>query len=254
MDEEKKNAQTSLAGGKISTEENLKRRVEKTELKKKYRKITIALIAVIVIAVILFITKSCSDSKENTEAIKTANHVTIMELPADVTVANGETATVSVRAAGDGLTYKWYFRNAGDSDFYLTDSYTGNTYSVIMDADRSGRQVYCKISDKYGNTVTTNTVTLKMPSPVTITKQPTDVTVEKGKTATVSVSAAGDGLTYKWYFKNAGDSEFYMTDSYMGNTYSVVMDADRSGRQVYCKISDKYGNTVTTKTVTLIGR
>jgi len=84
-----------------------------------------------------------------------------------------------------------------------------------------------------------------------ITKQPVSVTVAEGKTATVTVQAQGDGLTYKWYYKNKGDSKFSLTDSFKGTTYSVAMDSTRNGRQVYCVITDQYGNSVTTNTVTL---
>ena len=76
--------------------------------------------------------------------------------------SSGATATVTVKATGDGLTYKWYFKNKGDSQFSLTNSFTGNTYSVAKDATRDGRQVYCVVKDKYGNSVDTNVVTLTM--------------------------------------------------------------------------------------------
>ena len=76
--------------------------------------------------------------------------------------SSGATATVTVKATGDGLTYKWYFKNKGDSQFSLTNSFTGNTYSVAMDATRDGRQIYCVVKDKYGNAVKTNVVTLTM--------------------------------------------------------------------------------------------
>jgi hypothetical protein len=90
-----------------------------------------------------------------------------------------------------------------------------------------------------------------MATALKITSQPINVTVTKGATATVKVGASGDGLTYKWYFKNKGASTFSLTTSFTGNTYSVAMDPSRSGRQVYCVVSDKYGNSVKTNTVTL---
>ena len=120
-----------------------------------------------------------------------------------------------------------------------------------MDSSRVGRQVYCVVTDKYGTSVKTNTVTLGMRNPVKITAQPVSITVAKGTTATVKVGASGDGLTYKWYYKNKGASAFSLTNSFTGNTYSVAMDPSRSGRQVYCIVSDKYGNSVKTNTVTL---
>ena len=187
----------------------------------------------------------------NTVTLSMGTPLKIVTQPESVTVKNGETAKVTVKASGDGLTYKWYYKNAGASKFSYTSSFTGSSYSVKMSSTRSGRQVYCVISDKYGNSVTTDIVTLTMANPVKIVTQPTDVTVAKGKVAKVTVQATGDGLTYQWYYKNAGASKFSLTDSFKGNSYSVSMSAARSGRQVYCVITDKYGNSVTTDTVTL---
>ena len=175
-----------------------------------------------------------------------ADPVKITAQPVSVTVAEGETAKVTVKATGDGLTYQWYFKDAGASKFSLTTSFKSNTYSVSMTDARNGRQVYCKITDKYGNTVTSSTATLKMEqkNTVQITAQPKSVTVAEGETAKVTVKATGDGLTYKWYYKDAGKSSYTYTSSFKSNTYSVTMNAARNGRRVLCKVYDKYGNMV----------
>ncbi len=183
--------------------------------------------------------------------IKNATPVAITEQPQNVTVAKGETAKVTVTATGEGLTYKWYFKNAGATKFTYTSSFKGASYWVTMNDDRAGRQIYCVITDKYGNSVTTDTVTLGMIQPVTITKQPVSVTVAEGETARVTVTATGEGLTYKWYYKNANMSSFAYTSTYKGASYWLTMNDTRAGRQIYCVITDKYGNSVTTNTVRL---
>ena len=189
--------------------------------------------------------------QSNTVTLSMSSGVKITTQPVDVTVASGAKATVKVVATGEGLTYKWYFKNAGASKFALTTSFKGSSYTIAMDASRAGRQVYCVVTDKYGNSVTSNTVTLGMSSGVKITTQPVDVTVASSAKATVKVVATGEGLTYKWYFKNAGASKFALTNSFKGNSYSIAMDASRAGRQVYCVVTDKYGNSATSNTVTL---
>jgi hypothetical protein len=120
-----------------------------------------------------------------------------------------------------------------------------------MDESRAGRKVYCVITDKYGNSVTTEVVTLSMDSGLTITKQPTNVTVANGEKVATTVVATGEGLTYTWYYTSNGKvNEFYVS-SVTGATYTTTMDATRDGRKVYCVITDKYGNTATTDVVTL---
>ena len=189
--------------------------------------------------------------KSNTVSLRMAEPVTITAQPKSIAVASGETAKVTVTAKGDSLTYKWYYKNAGDEDFSYTSSFKSNSYSVTMNADRAGRQVYCEITDKYGATAKSDIATLNMATELKITKQPADVAVSAGATAKVTVTAQGDGLTYKWYYANPGSDSFKYTSSFNGNTYSVAMTEARNGRRVYCEITDKYGKTVTSKTVTL---
>ncbi len=176
----------------------------------------------------------------------------IMTQPADMAVKPGETAAVTVDATGDGLTYEWYYKNPGMTAFSRTTAFDGPEYSITMSQSRSGRQVYCVITDQYGRTVTTNTVTLSMILPeLKILTQPADVTVAPGETASVSLEASGEGLTYEWYYKNSGSSKFSRTTAFDGPTYSITMSRSRHGRQVYCIITDQYGRSLQTDTVTL---
>ncbi len=175
----------------------------------------------------------------------------ILAQPADLIAAEGQYGEISVSAVGDSLTYEWYYKNLGDTEFQLTTTFTGNTYGVEMNADRNGRQVFCRITDQYGVSVDTQPVTLCLNVPLNIVQQPVSTAVTEGQSATVTVIAEGDGLSYQWYFKNAGDAQFSPTASFAGDTYSVEMTPDRSGRQIYCVITDAYGNSVTSDTVTI---
>ena len=157
------------------------------------------------------------------------------------------TAKVTVKASGDGLKYAWYYKNAGASKFTKASATTA-TYSVKLSSTTKNRQVYCVVTDKYGNKVTSKTVYLR--EAVSVTTQPKTVTVAKNATAKVSVKASGDGLKYTWYYKNAGASK-YTKASTTSASYSVKMTATAKNRKVYCVVTDKYGKTVQTVTVTL---
>ena len=188
--------------------------------------------------------------KTNTVTLKRSNNITITTQLKSVTVNDGKKAAVSFKAEGEGLTYQWYYKNPGADKFVKTSTFTGTSYAVTMSPDRHGRKVYCLITDKYGTTQKTATVTLGMNHPITISKQPANANVYYGKTASVSVAAKGYGLTYQWYVKNVGESKFAKS-SVTGETYAVKMNESRDGRQIFCRITDRFGGTKDTKTVTL---
>ncbi len=87
--------------------------------------------------------------------------VSITTQPKTVSVAKNKTAKVTVKASGDGLKYTWYIKNAGQTK-YSKSSVTKATYSTTMNSKSKNRLVYCVVTDKYGKTVKTVTVKLKM--------------------------------------------------------------------------------------------
>jgi len=171
--------------------------------------------------------------------------VSLVTQPKTVTVAMGERAQVSVTAAGDGLTYQWYLKNAGQTKYYKS-SVTTATYTTTLSDKSKGRRLICYVTDQYGNRVQSQTALLR--EAVSLVTQPKSVTVAQGKSARVTVEASGDGLTYKWYIKNAGSTK-YGVSSITTATYSVRMSEKADGRRLICYVYDKYGNKVQTKTV-----
>lgn len=173
--------------------------------------------------------------------------VKITKQPVSVAVSEYQTARVSVAATGDMLSYAWYVKDYGSTEFTLS-SVVANEYSVSMRDNTNCQQVYCVITDVYGNTAQSDTVTLSM---LKIKKNPKEVLVAAGETAVVQLEAMGDGLTYQWYAKNKGDTEFTPATGFTESTYSVTMDASVSGRQLYCVVTDRFGNTAKTTSVAI---
>ena len=184
-----------------------------------------------------------------TVKLRIPSSLKITQQPENGYAADGETVRTSVTAKGDGLRYQWYVKTAGKSQFEKS-SVQKKAYSFKISAKSSGRQVYCVITDDHGNSVTTDTVTLKIPTPLKITLQPGNGYAEDGKKAVTTVLVQGDELRYQWYLKNPGQDKFYES-SVTGPKYAVTMSKKISGRQVYCVITDRLGNQVITDTVTL---
>ena len=176
----------------------------------------------------------------------------ISQQPTDAYTVLGENYKVEVKAQGEGLKYQWYFRNAGSSRFYKSSVKT-NTYTNVLTKARAGREVYCVITDAYGNSVTTETAKLirVASEELEIVSQPENSVATLGETYYVSVGAKGEGLKYQWYFRNAGSDKWYRS-SVKTNTYTNVMTKARANRDIYCVITDALGNKVVTDVVTLV--
>ena len=88
--------------------------------------------------------------------------LTVKSQPVDCSVAVKKAASATFSVAGDGLTYEWYGRDPGQTAFWKSGANTTNRYTVVMTSEKSGRQVYCVATDAYGNTVTSDIVTLSL--------------------------------------------------------------------------------------------
>ena len=175
----------------------------------------------------------------------------IISQPESVICAMGDTVTFTVEAEGDGLTYTWYYKNPGRTKFTAMAASEKNTYTITMNADRNGRQMYCVVRDERGNFLKSATATMALPT-LTITLQPADVVCGLNSTANFAITAEGEGeLTYQWYYKNPARTQFTAMAAGEKNSYAITMNADRNGRQMYCVVRDSYGNAVKSDVVTM---
>ena len=190
----------------------------------------------------------------NAATLTVLKQLAITTQPKSVTVVNGGTASTSVVATGEGLTYTWYYTdNEKDTTFSQVTSIKTGTYSIKMTPDRDGRKVYCVIKDKYGNSKQTNTVTLSMSGTAKIGTQPKSATAVAGTNVTFTVGATGDGLTYQWQYKDPAVGKWY-NSGLTGNktpNFQVGATTGRNNFQYRCKVTDAYGNVVYSDAATL---
>ena len=176
----------------------------------------------------------------------------ITNQPTDWTGNKGETATFTVAAVGQNLSYRWYYHPAGKTN-WIDTGVTANTYSIAMSDARNGRAIYCKVTDGAGNSVDSNVVTMSYPAvtgPV-ITKQPVDWAGQDGEQVNISVTASGEGLSYRWFYWKAEKSKWIASPDTDASYDSITMDAKFNGRRVYCKITDQEGNSVNSDEATI---
>ena len=180
--------------------------------------------------------------------------IVILKQPVSGIAPDGSTYVLNVEAVGQELVYEWWVRYPGQNKFTKSEEWTGAEYTDNMNSTYDGVQVYCVIADSLGNCLSSETVTMRKgdpENPIVINKQPMDAVVYYNRVARVSVDASGYGLEYEWWAKDNGDTRFYKSPTYFGKEYTSHVDELRNGRQVYCRITDAYGNVVVTDTVRL---
>lgn len=90
-----------------------------------------------------------------------ATGIRITQQPENAAVANvGDTATFTVVAVGEGLTYQWQekFTTIVGSPWYNIQGANQSTYSFVTTSDSQYRQYRCQITSAYGATAYTNEV------------------------------------------------------------------------------------------------
>ena len=114
--------------------------------------------------------------------------------PASVAVTVGQTATFGISATGTGtLSYQW--KKSGTPIGGATSASYITPATTIAD---NGAQYTVTVTDLVSS-VASNTATLTVNAPPSITAQPVSQTVIAGAAATFSVNATGMGtLTYQW--------------------------------------------------------
>lgn len=132
--------------------------------------------------------------------------------PANATVVADKTASFTVSATGGGLKYQWYSKTATGKWAKASGSTAKTkTYKVKATVKASGSQYRVTVYNKKGK-VTSKTATLVTHAKPIISTQPQSLYVMAGTTATFSVAATGNGLTYQWQ-RLPGDSETWQNIS-----------------------------------------
>ena len=87
---------------------------------------------------------------------------------------------------------------------------------------------------------------------VSITKQPTALTVVAGNTGSFSLTATGNGsLTYQWYYNTSNSTSGGTAISgATSSTYSFTSSTAMSGRYYYCVVTSTVGSSTATATST----
>ena len=203
------------------------------------------------------------DSKGNSvtsNAVKMVKAVTgpkITAQPVDYTGKIGETATFTVAAEGEGLSYRWQVSTDGGKS-WVNSSMTGYntaTFKPEISQQRLSYLFHCVVKDSNGNSVTSDAVKMvKAVIGLKITTQPVDYTGKIGETATFTVVAEGEGLSYRWQVSTDGGKSWVNSSMTGYNTASFKpeISQQRLSYQFHCVVKDSRGNSVTSDAVKMV--
>lgn len=160
---------------------------------------------------------------------------TIVQQPRDTTVCLNRAFSLTVGASGTNNQYRW--KKDGVAIAGATNAVLSITLAKASDAGTYSCEVFgC-------GTVETNTVTVTVLQPPSITQQPEDLTVCLGDSIYMEVRAQGAGLRYQW-FKNGAPIQAGTRMRY-SITLSQLLDAG----QYYCEVRGDCAPVVRTDTI-----
>ena len=173
--------------------------------------------------------------------------------PADVCAPVGANVSFSVTASGEGLSYRWQRSVDGGASWKNCkfDGATSATFSFTASSSYDGWLYRCRVSNSAG-TVVSSTAKLTIDRSPRITVQPKNVSAHDGTTAAFSVTAVGDGLSYRWQRSVDGGVSWKNCkfDGATSATFSFPASAGYDGWLYRCRVSNSAG-TVTSSAAKL---
>jgi hypothetical protein len=190
------------------------------------------------------VANSCGSATSNNISVNVTpcTAPSIASQPRSSTINSGQSATLSVTAAGTApFTYQWYLSNG---------TRLSGTSSVLTVTPTATTSYYVIVTDPCG-TIRSNTITITICQPPGITSEPantTPTTIHSGQTITMTVVATGTALQYQWYQQLPTDS---VPQAVIGAGSNVLTAAPtQTGTKYTVKVYNGCGS-VTSKTLTI---
>ena len=194
-----------------------------------------------------------SEASMTTESITVSVDapLAVTNQPGDMTLDLGSQVTFKAEAVGIDVKYRWYYKKAGQTEWNMWDERTTSETTAKVNSTWEGMLVKCVITGNVDRTTETVPAKITVNAPLSITTQPTDISVKIQKKAEFKIAASGIGLKYQWYIKKDGDTAWSKFGKNSSPTVSGISEASWHNMQVRCVVSDNLGKKVTSKTITV---
>ena len=187
--------------------------------------------------------------------------VVITTQPENYYGTTGSTATFTVAASGDRVTYQWQCSTDDGETWSNVNGSTSTTLNIPTQASVNGNLYRCIAKDYMGHvatsqagrlTVTSSVATLSEFDPeFTLINEPDDYYGRPSDTATFIVEAEGANLSYQWLCRAPGSRNFEYLTGETSPTLRVEMTAESEGAEYRCFITDAHGDMGSTRIATV---
>ena len=137
----------------------------------------------------------CTPAQTNTVKISMNIAPVITVNISDKNLCPGANTSFSITATGDSLKYKWYFGSTAATTLIPGETFSTLSLSNITYANEGYYK--CEVYNTCG-TVNSFEAHLNMDSPIVITTQPNALDLCAGNSATFTVTATGEAISYQW--------------------------------------------------------
>lgn len=186
------------------------------------------------------VTNVCGTTSSAAKYLTVNTTPAIVQHPATSSACIGQSALFTATASGSvPLAYQWY-KGSGT----LITGANASTYLLSSISASDASTYYCKVSNSCGN-VNTNSATLTVKNPVSLSLQSGDTTKCVGESYTFYTTATGSSpISYQWY--SNGSAIVGATSS----SYVLATISASNAGNYYCKVSNTC-NLVQSNTMTL---
>ncbi|MDM8161316.1 gliding motility-associated C-terminal domain-containing protein [Labilibaculum sp. K2S] len=174
----------------------------------------------------------CASSATSNPATLTVTEVTKIAVQAvSTTVCFNDNATLSVEGASTGLTYTWYYKKGagayetayGKDGITISEVGQVSTLTILADdLDINNWTFKCLVSDGVSTDQYSNEVVVTVLEDIAVTTADASYNPCVGQAFSMSVSATGDGIKYKWYKVGAESTILSTSASYNMGTISLA--------------------------------
>ena len=187
-----------------------------------------------------------------TAVVRCEESLKITEHPENITAGSGMTVRFHVEANKADAGYQW--QRSDDGKIWkncYSSGYNTDTMSFVMKNTFDGRQYRCIVTSG-DEQVLSSAATLTFEEALKITSQPEDVTGAVGEIVNFHVEANKTDVTYRWQWSTDGKTWKNCTSvGYNTDTFSFTMKETLDGRYYRCKVTDAYGNYLTSDSAVL---